>query len=520
MVSKTALAAVAALVVTTPLSASTPPGPLVQISGASPFIDCTADFPELQPGTVYVGSEVEPFVAVNPTDPDNLVATWQQDRWSSGAARGAAVGVSFDGGLSWQNVVLPGLTLCSGGPAIRSSDPWVSFGPDGTVYHMSLLTALGPNAMTVQKSTDGGLTWSGPVPLIIDDPPFFNDKNTLTADPTDPDLVYATWDRLDFVSDTGPAVLARSTDGGETFEPVTVIYDPGPGAQTIGNQIVVQPDGTVIDFFSDVAFDPSIPGLVLTISLKRSPDKGLTWLPAGPPIPVSVIGSNFAVAEPDNGIPVRDANILFDVAVDPTDGTLYAVWQDARFNGFQYDAVAFSRSTDGGWTWSAPIQVNQTPGDVPVANRQAFVPSVEVNRKGRVAVTWYDFRFNGAEPESLADHWAVTCNAFKLDCSDPGAWSGELRLTDESFDLLRAPFAGGLFLGDYVGLAAAVNDFVAVFTITEDDDRANIYVRRFDEGPEREEPEGAALGLRAEAERLAAPGAPGAPVPTLLLQKN
>ena len=42
---------------------------------------------------------------------------------------------------------------------------------------------------------------------------------------------------------------------------------------------------------------------------------------------------------------------------------VYAVWRDARFNGFQRDQVAFSRSEDGGHTWSTPLRIsthNQT----------------------------------------------------------------------------------------------------------------------------------------------------------------
>jgi len=44
---------------------------------------------------------------------------------------------------------------------------------------------------------------------------------------------------------------------------------------------------------------------------------------------------------------------IFDVAVYPDNGTLYAVWQDTRFT--DVDAIAFSMFTDGGFTWSTPI---------------------------------------------------------------------------------------------------------------------------------------------------------------------
>ena len=150
-------------------------------------------------------------------------------------------------------MVVPGLTPCSGGSLQRFqrvSDPWISFAPNGDLYYVSLgLGFIGPQttAILVSKSTDGGLTWSDPATLAEDQVPVFHDKEAIAADPNDPNLVYAVWDRLHFDFDIGPAVIARSTDGGATWEPARVLYDPGPGNQTIANQIVVQPDGTVID---------------------------------------------------------------------------------------------------------------------------------------------------------------------------------------------------------------------------------------------------------------------------------
>ncbi len=94
-----AAAALLALVAAVGVSASSfVPDPLVQVSGASPFAGCTADAG--QPGIVYVNSEVEPWIDVNPTNPNNLVGIWQQDRWDNGGARGLVAGRSVDGGLS------------------------------------------------------------------------------------------------------------------------------------------------------------------------------------------------------------------------------------------------------------------------------------------------------------------------------------------------------------------------------------------------------------------------------------
>ena len=90
-------------------------------------------------GTLYANAEVEPFVAVNPRFPLNLVGVWQQDRWSNGGARGLGTGYSFDGGVTWKRVYPP-FSVCAGGNAAnngnyeRATDPWVTFSPNGVVH--------------------------------------------------------------------------------------------------------------------------------------------------------------------------------------------------------------------------------------------------------------------------------------------------------------------------------------------------------------------------------------------------
>src|SRR5262249_44064725 len=137
----------------------------------------------------------------------------------------------------------------------------------------------------------------------------------------------------------------------------------------------------------------------MTLSLIQSPDKGATW--SSKPTTVASITS-IAVTDPNTGQavdavagPLGGASVDFNVAEDPNTGNLYAVWQDGRFSNFQHDGIAFSMSTDGGYTWSAPIQINQTPINIPSGNQQAFLPSIAVAANGTVAVTYYDFRFNG-----------------------------------------------------------------------------------------------------------------------------
>ena len=142
--------------------------PSVVASGPSPFAACTdGQSSGPPPGEVFVNAEVEPWVAVNPTNPDNLVGVWQQDRWTDGGSKGLSTARSTNGGATWSAVAPIPWSTCAGSTdaeATRATDPWVSFGPDGTAHQIALV--LDPNGfmtgVLASRSTDGGATWSAP----------------------------------------------------------------------------------------------------------------------------------------------------------------------------------------------------------------------------------------------------------------------------------------------------------------------------------------------------------------------
>ena len=418
-----------------------------------------------QTGTLYPDAEVEPYVAVNPLNPSNLVGVWQQDRWSNSGSQGTLSAVSFDAGATW-SVKSVAFSRCAGGSAgnggdfDRASDPWVTFSPNGAAYQMALsftgdsFSVNSSNALLVSRSADGGVTWSPTVTLIRDGSQFFNDKGSITADPRDARFVYATWDRL-ALAGGGPAMLVRSVDGGTSWTSAATIYDPGPRSQTVGNQIVVLPDGTAVDLFTQINFAAIGPARS-SLMVIRSSDRGATW--SGPVKVADLLA--IGTRDPETNIAVRDAATLAEIAVD-TLGNLHVVWQDARFSGGVHDDVAFARSTDGGATWSAPVRVNGA-GTVP-----AFVPTVRVRADGTIGVLYYDLRDNTADPATLlTDSWLARS-------SDGGRTWSESRIAGP-FDLANAPRTdGGYFLGDYQALAVSASNFVPFFAVANTGDTTN-----------------------------------------------
>ncbi|HSS71639.1 MAG TPA: sialidase family protein [Casimicrobiaceae bacterium] len=440
----------------------------VRVSSATPFAaGCDGQVPS---GTLYSNAEVEPMLSINSRNPSNIVGVWQQDRWSNGGAPGNLTGASFDGGQTW-SFGMAAFSRCSGGnPANggdypRTSDPWVSFAPDGTV-HQAAISFSGDtqapgstSAVLASRSIDGGRTWSAPAVLISDTNAFFDDKDSITADPTDATLVYATWDRL-MPDNTGPSYFARSTNGGVSWEAARAIFDPGVNRQTLNNQIVVLPDGTLVDFFTQLDFSGKF--AVATLQIVRSVDKGVTW---SAPITISPVFS-LGTFDAATGVAVRDGSTLGSIAVGPH-GELAAVWQDSRFSAGNFDGIALSRSLDGGFTWSAPVGINAVPG---VA---AFEPTVTFRSEGTMGVTYYDFRSGPATVSSLPTSYWLTHSG------DGIVWR-ETPVTG-TFDLATAPNAEGLFLGDYQALGSVGEAFLPFYVQTNSGNLANrtdVFVNR------------------------------------------
>jgi hypothetical protein len=453
---------------------------LTTVSGnPSPYATCLNAG---EPGTNYVNAEVEPYVAVNPANSMNIIGVWQQDRWNNGGAHGLVAG-SFNG-KSWSETTLP-FSVCApnaildpftGAPYNRASDPWVSIGPDGTAYAVGLLatnsTISGNNdtGVATVTSSDGGQTW-GNARLIKSDQgtspifevtQFFNDKESITADPIHAGTAYVVWDRLKAPSHSpdaalrahafrGPTWFSKTTDGGKTWTGTRAIFDPGQNSQTIGNQVVVnRQKGTLYDFFElfQTTGSPNFTPRGLSVGFISSSDGGSTWSKP-------TIVSNQQTANdftPNTGQLLRTGAGLPSVAIDASNGNLYVVWEDARFTGGAVNQVVISSSTDGGAHWSVPA-VASNPNSKP-----AFTPMVAVNSKGTVAVTYYDFRNpDGITVGQPTDYWFT---------SSTDNFGTSVRITPTSFDILNAPNAGGLFLGDYEGLDVAGTAFVPFFVHT------------------------------------------------------
>jgi hypothetical protein len=458
-------------------------GPDIKVSGASTLTTCpfgaSANFAD-----AYDNAEVEPQVAVNPLDSSKITGVSQQDRWPDGGARGLTSWMSGNGGTSWAKLPDVRWSACQGGPSRfgRVTDPWVSYDKAGNLYFIGQpidSAELGISAMSV--TTWNGKRWRAPQILIEDrgDRFVFNDKVSITGDPTRSGYAYATWLRFTHPSDErsspisdfhsfafrGNPMISRTTDAGATWSTPEPMRQSNAFFQ--GNQIAVGPDGTLYNvtanLFTGAGIQPNDQGIYMGVM--RSHDAGLHW---SAPVQIAPIRTA-QLFVPDDNFPIRAEDYLPDIAVDPTSGDIYVVWSDGL--GTSINRVVMVKSTDGGRHWSGPTVVSAGGMNV-----QAYNHSIEVTGDGTVVLTYYDDRNN-----VLGDGIATTDVWLRHSHDGGRTWEPEQHLHGP-FDHYTAPISffapddpRGLFLGDYMGLETIAGDDVINFFTSTISDGADVH---------------------------------------------
>lgn len=421
----------------------------------------------------------ETTVAVNPTNPDNLVAGANDYRVCCdfnglNDASGFAY-ASFDGGTHWTNVQLPGLTDHTGGQGVfkrvdAAGDPAVAFGPDGTAYYANIVfSRVSPaSGIAVSVSRDGGLTWSEPNMVAYDDAGnFFNDKEFIAAGADG--KVVVTWTRFNLgPQGTGfresPIVMAISKDRGKTWNRQgSPVSDPAhPFDQ--GSMPQFAPDGTL--YVAYEAASPTTGFATDATVIARSTDDGKTFtnVEVGRVFDDADCYSVFGGRQTLTGEHFR-LNSFPSLSIDPTNGRLAIVWADDRgagncgtgspaFVGVTSAKVVLITSPNG-TTFSAP-QV--------ISGGDTVFPGVAAN-KGKIAVSYYTRAFTATHNPTLCNLKTGTGSATEgvpsaVDvCLDYAArtssngFAAETRLTSEGSNPY-IEFANGSFIGDYSQIAS------------------------------------------------------------------
>jgi len=303
-----------------------------------------------------------------------IVALTQSGRWyGGGGASNLVFSTSQNGGRTWTTGGLPGTTVNEGGPWPRISDPSIAYDPQDDVWlALGLGIDSGGNGhiLLVNRSTNGGLSWSNPVTAGVASG--FWDKTWITCDTWPQSPHYGNcYIEFDDFSGGNEMSMVTSTDGGLTWSPVRT-----PGCSSgLGGQPVVQPNGNVIVPYSNNGGAESS---------FRSTNGGDSWSGCTPISGVS-----------ESGVPFIRTFSLPSAEV-AGDGKVYVAWQDCRFRtGCSSNDIVYSTSMDG-LTWS---QVTRIPIDPVSSTVDHFLPGIAVDKNTsgsgtHLAVTYYYFPNN------------------------------------------------------------------------------------------------------------------------------
>lgn len=410
-------------------------------------------------------------IAVNPTDPDNILASGKDYTPSeAGDCVWDGIYVTKDGGRTWENSNLPGSNWHRledpTYPAHEefskfwcATDPVLAFGPDGTAYWTVMpyqcdaisgsKTGDGVHpsggfndwlwtcsSMYVLVSDDGGETW----PIVREvafGPRLEHDKQWISVAPNG--NVLLCWDRSEEVDSGGtPAeqltpqgdmVCSVSTDKGRSWAEWQPVNPEWPGflpwvdwdadnhawmAAIDGENVLVSHSGDGLDWS-----EPTVVG-----TYTNPPPQGpFGW--------TALDNSTFRMFT------------LPTMAVDRTDGphggNLYVAWMDHATGDGE---VLVSRSTDHGSTWSPPTRVHD---DAPDSGKDQFMPAIGVGPDGTVDIVWYDKR---DDPDNHRFH---LYHAYSTDGGE--TWSENLRVSEVAVDEQYSHHQNGMiFMGDYIDI--------------------------------------------------------------------
>ena len=315
----------------------------------------------------------ESSMAIDATNPDRIVIGWRQFDTVLSNFRTSGYAYSHDRGQTWTN---PGVLE----PGEFSSDPVLASDLDGNIYYNGLQPNRGPGewACYIYKSSDGGVTWPQEVYA------FGGDKQWYAIDKTDgpgSGNIYSAWSPW---AGCCTGFFTRSTNGGLSYlTPIAIPDSPFWGTLT------VDPDGVLY-----VAGGTNYP--IGPFVVARSTN---AWDPLQTPTfdsstLVSLDGFYGIYGGPNPGGLLGQLWIASDHSDGPTRGNLYLLASVVRSSVSDPLDVMFSRSTDGGLTWSAPIRVNDDPAGT---NAWQWFGTMAVAPNGRIDVVWNDTRNSGAD---------------------------------------------------------------------------------------------------------------------------
>jgi hypothetical protein len=330
-----------------------------------------------------LGNEAEDAIAVNPTDPSNIVTMATLPDVVSGLFEG----VSFDGGSTWTRQVIGtgdplGETCCDQQLA------WDRFGNLWMVYLLN-----DSDNVPIAVSTDGGLTFTKVTEIVPTTPtgstaltnPGFKgsasaDQPSISVGANSVWVSYTSYPSA-VVQASGASVSGLGQFGSFT-EPESVPTSDGRGNY---GDTAVGPDGQVMVAYQDQTNGQGGSHIYTAVDPDGFGTSGFTR--PGFLARSRVGGFDYIAAQPHRSVDA-ESSLAWDRSGGPHDGRVYAIWTQETKNESDNMDIMFQYSDDNGATWASAVKLN----DDATVNSQ-FNPAIALDQTtGYVAVSWYDAR--------------------------------------------------------------------------------------------------------------------------------
>jgi hypothetical protein len=355
---------------------------------------------------------------------------------------------SADGGATWLQSSLPGFA----GDA-RQGDPTIDWTSDGTAWSVTI--GISPTLVLVlraYKSADGGITWTFDSTITgtqtaMDKQAFWVDHN-----PSSPfkDNMYLIW------HNGAPCfVSVRLGPGGAWSAPLQISGGETTGT-AIGSDIKTNSHGDVFAFWPDTGSQH--------LFVAKSTDGGSTF---GAPVAIATTIGAFNL-----GVPAQDGRrVLIYLSGGAyrtaAENFVYAVWTDlaggvgcssagsepgGNVASICKSRIWFARSTDGGATWDAPLQLNGQTS----LNDQIFPRLAVDESSGVLMVVYYDTINDPGRRK--AELWMQASYDFGV------TWTAPVQVATAETDETVAGATLNFQYGDYIGLTGHAGRFFACWT--------------------------------------------------------
>ncbi len=353
------------------------------------------------------GSQGQPTIAVDPTNPKRLFAAWS-DR--GGLERGIPVATSDDGGVTWKQRLIAdgqdGLVLASqAGHAVfdQFGNLFFTYVTRSPVFNTVVLSSKdGGNLFTVLRRFE---TPKSVEPSIAVGPGEGGQGGS----------VWVTWSHGP-AEDLTVTVAGAQVDGLDRFQSFNqrnIAPTVSDGVFRVYGDIAVGANGQVLVTYSK-GVTGGAPEGPAEIMVQLDPD-GFGSEPFGPPIRATKTNVGPRTEIPTQAINAIDARgrLAWDRSESSYQGRVYLIYTDSASIGATDTNILLRFSDDNGLTWSAPTDIDTT-------SKASFLPAIAVDQSsGNLAMVWYDSDGDASQGSTSA--------SFIVTLSDDGGRTHRLR---------------------------------------------------------------------------------------------